>query len=374
MNNLTLKRFAGLLSLMLAVNLLSSCNSPTANAPGASPAASPVTSSEKKPLKAVKVQLGFLLQSTYAPLIVAIKKGYFADEGLNVSWQRGFGNVDTISKLGSGQFDISFSDMYNALKFNDKNPNQKLVAVAVPFNKSEASILTLKSSSINDPKGLAGKKLGAPVGDGPRKLWPLFAKQVGVDPNSVEWISMDPKLRETFLVQGRVDGISGFSTSSLPNILKAGKKKEDVNVFYYTDYGLDFYGNALLTKASYAKENPDVVKGFVKAYLKGLEDTLKEPEAALDAVMEADQSKLMNRDAEKLRLQIALEKLLVTPEVETVGLGDVNAKRLQTTINQTVVGFGLQGSPKVEDIFDNSFLPSKETRLLPTKTEMKPLE
>lgn len=160
---------------------------------------------------------------------MAIKKGYFLEAGLNASWEQGFGNVDTISKLGSGQFDISFSDMYNTLEFNDKNPNQKLVAVAVPFDKSEASILTLKSSSINDPKGLGGKKLGAPVGDGPRKLWPLFAKQVGVDPNSVEWISMDPKLRETFLVQGRVDGISGFSTTALPNILKAGKKIEDVN-------------------------------------------------------------------------------------------------------------------------------------------------
>lgn len=370
---LSLKRFASLLSIAIAVNLLSSCNSPTATTPG-SPAASPLASSEQKPLKTVKVQLGFLLQSTYAPLIVAIKKGYFAEEGLNVSWERGFGNVDTISKLGSGQFDISFSDMYNTLEFNDKNPNEKLIAVAVPFNKSEASILTLKSSSINDPKGLTGKKLGAPVGDGPRKLWPLFAKQVGIDPNSVEWISMDPKLRETFLVQGRVDGISGFSTSALPNILKAGKKTEDVNVFYYTDYGLDFYGNALLTKASYVKENPDVVKGFVKAYLKGLQDTLKDPAVALDAVMEADESKLMNRDAEKIRLQIALEKLLITPEVESVGLGNLDAKRLQTTIDQTVVGFGLKGNPKVEDIFDRSFLPSQDTRALPPKAEMKPLE
>ncbi len=367
------KRFASLFLVAIAVNLLSSCNSPTATAPGTSSTASPVTSSAQT-LKAVKVQLGFLLQSTYAPLIVAIKKGYFAEEGLNVSWERGFGNVDTISKLASGQFDISFSDMYNTLEFNDKNPDEKLIAVAVPFNKSEASILTLKSSSINDPKGLAGKKLGAPVGDGPRKLWPLFAKQVGVDPNSVEWISMDPKLRETFLVQGRVDGISGFSTSALPNILKAGKKTEDVNVFYYTDYGLNFYGNALLAKTSYVKENPDVVKGFVKAYLKGLQNTLKDPAAALDAVMEADESKLMNRDAEKIRLQVALEKLLVTPEVETVGLGGIDAKRLQTTIDQTVVGFGLKGNPKVEDIFDQSFLPSRDTRALPARAEMKPLE
>lgn len=236
-----------LVLVTVALNVLNSCSSPSATTPSISSNVNVVNSSDKKPLKDVRVQLGFLLQSTYAPLIVAMNKGYFAEEGLNVKWERGFGNVDTISRLASGQFDISFSDMYNALEFNDKNPNEKLIAIAVPFNKSEAALLTLKEKGINDPKGLAGKKLGAPAGDGPRKLFPLLAKQIGIDPNSVEWISMEPKLRETFLLQNQVDGISGFSTSTLPSLLKGGKKQEDVNVFYYTDYGLDFYGNALLS-------------------------------------------------------------------------------------------------------------------------------
>lgn len=357
----------------IALNVLNSCSSPSATTPPTSSGVNVVNSAEKKPLKEVKVQLGFLLQSTYAPLIVAMNKGYFAEEGLSVKWERGFGNVDTISRLATGQFDISFSDMYNALEFNDKNPNERLIAIAVPFNKSEAAILTLKEKGINDPKELAGKKLGAPAGDGPRKLWPLLAKQIGVDANSVEWMSMEPRLRETFLLQDQVDGITGFSTSALPSLLKGGKKQEDVNVFYYTDYGLDFYGNALLTKPSYAKENPEAVKGFVKAYLRGLQDTLKDPASALDMVMAADTSKLMNRDAEKLRLQIAIDRLLVTPEVESVGLGDLDPKRLQTTIDQTVVGFVLQGAPKVADIFDNSFLPPKESRLAPPTAERKSL-
>jgi NitT/TauT family transport system substrate-binding protein len=364
---------ARLVLVAVALNALNGCSSPNATTSPVSSGATVINSTDKKPLKDVKVQLGFLLQSTYAPLIVAINKGYFAEEGLNVKWERGFGNVDTISRLASGQFDISFSDMYNALEFNDKNPNERLIAIAVPFNKSEAAILTLKEKGINDPKGLAGKKLGAPAGDGPRKLWPLLAKQIGVDANSVEWLSMEPKLRETFLLQGQVDGITGFSTSALPSLLKGGKKQDDINVFYYTSYGLDFYGNALLTKPNYAKENPEAVKGFVKAYLRGMQDMLKDPASALDAVIAADASKLMNRDAETLRLQIALDKLLVTPEVESVGLGDLDPKRLQTTINQTVAGFGLKGAPKVTDIFDNRFLPPKESRLAPPAAERKSL-
>ena len=313
------------------------------------------------------------MQSLDAPLVVAINKGYFAEEGLNVSFERGFGNSDTISKLGTGKFDLAFSDMYNALDFNDKNPNDKIIAVAMTQSKAPFSVLSLKEKGINSPKDLAGKTLGAPAGDGPRKLFPLFAKEVGIDPGSVNWTTMEPKLRETFLLQGQVDAISGFATSALPALLKGGKKMEDINVFYYNQNGLDFYGNAILARADFAEKNPDVVKAFVKAYMRGLQEVLKDPNAGLDALMAADQSKLMDRQAEKVRLQIALEKLFVSPEAEAIGLGAIDPARLEKSIQQTVQGFGLKGNPKVADIFTDKFLPAKEQRLLPAAADRKPL-
>jgi len=318
------------------------------------------------------VQLSFLKQSLDAPLIIAINKGYFAEEGLNVTYERGFGNVDTISKLGTGKFDLAFSDMYNAMDFNDKNPNDKIVAVAVTQSKAAFAVMSFKDK-VASPKDLTGKKLGAPAGDGPRKLFPLFAEQVGVDPKSVEWTTMEPKLRETFLLQGKVDAISGFSTSALPSLLKGGKKLDDINVFYYTQNGLDFYGNAILAKESFAKQNPEVVKAFVKAYLRGLQDVLKDPSAGLDAVMASDESKLMNRDAEKVRLEIALRDLYITPEAEKIGLGALDEQRMAKTIEQTVEGFKLKGKPKVADIFTSEFLPPKEQRAVPAAGDRKPL-
>lgn len=369
------KRLSSLSLLAASVLIFGGCNSqPTATAPAGggtagSPAASPATNPQG--LKAVRVQLSFLKQSLDAPLILAIKNGYFAQEGLNVSYERGFGNSDTISKLGTGKFDLSFSDMYNALEFNEKNPNDRVKAVAVTQNKAPFAILTLKDKGINSPKDLAGRKLGAPAGDGPRKLFPVFAKQVGIDPNSVQWTTMEPRLRESFLLQGQVDAISGFATSALPGLLKGGKKPEDVNIFYYTDNGLEFYGNAILAKASFVEQNPDTVKAFVKAYMRGLQDTLKDPSAALDAVMASDDSKLMDREAEKVRLQIALERMLVTPEVEKNGLGAIDPARLEQTLKQTAEGFGLKSTPAIADIFTDQFLPPKEERALPS--DRKPL-
>lgn len=368
------QRISTLVAIAASVALFAGCasNPPTTSAPGSSPAATTAATSDKKNLKDVRVQLSFLKQSLDAPLIVAINKGYFAEEGLNVTYERGFGNSDTISKLGTGKFDLAFSDMYNAMDFNDKNPNDKIVAVAITQNKAPFAVLSFKEK-IKEPKDLAGKRMGAPAGDGPRKLFPLFAKEVGVDPNSVEWTTMEPKLRETFLLQDKVDAISGFSTSALPSLLKGGKKMEDINVFYYTENGLDFYGNAILTREAFAKQNPDVVKAFVKAYFRGLQDVLKDPSAGLDAVMASDESKLMSREAEKVRLEIALRDLFITPEVEKNGLGGLDEKRMAKTIEQTIAGFKLKGKPTVADIFNDQYLPSKDQRTVPAAGDRKPL-
>lgn len=184
---------------------------------------------------------------------------------------------------------------------------------------------------------------------------------------------MEPKLRETFLLQGKVDAISGFSTSALPSLLKGGKSMDDISLFYYTENGLDFYGNAILAKEAFAKQNPEVVKAFVKAYFRGMQDVLKDPTAGLEAVIASDDSKLMDRQAEKVRLEIAMRDLFITPEVEKNGLGGVDEKRLQKTIEQTIAGFKLKGKPTIADIYTNEFLPAKDLRTLPSESDRKPL-
>lgn len=369
------KHVPALVAIAASVALFAGCasNTPNASAPGTSPAATTAANTDNKNLKDVRVQLSFLKQSLDAPLIIAINKGYFAEEGLNVTYERGFGNADTISKLGTGKFDLAFSDMYNAMDFNEKNPNDKIIAVAVTQSKAPFAVLSFKENGINTPKDLQGKKLGAPAGDGPRKLFPLFAEEVGVDPTSVEWTTMEPKLRETFLLQGKVDAISGFSTSALPSLLKGGKKMEDISLFYYADNGLDFYGNAILTRADFAKKNPEVVKAFVKGYFRGMQDVLKDPTAGLDAVIASDDSKLMDRNAEKVRLEVALKDLYITPEAEKIGMGAVDEKRLAKSIEQTIAGFKLKGKPTIADIYTSEYLPSKDLLTIPPVSERKPL-
>ena len=355
------------LALIATPVLLSSCQTQAPTATN-----SPATNvSDAKQKRTIKVNPSWLLQGDNAAITMAIQKGYFAEEGLDVKIERGYGSADTITKVAAGQFEIGFGDIYSMIEFNAKNPDNALLAVAVPYNSSAFSIVTLKSSGINDLKEVAGKKLGAPAGDAPRKLWPVLASQVGVQPDSVEWITMEPKLRETLLVKGDVNAVSGFATTVVPSLEKAGKKVEDMNVFYYTDNGLPLYGNAIVVKKAFLQQNPEVVKGFLRAYFKGFQDVLKDPDAGLESVMKAGDS-LMDKNAEKRRLQIALEKLFVTPEVETVGLGGVDPARLEKTIKQVADIFQIQ-PPPVNQVFDESYMPPKEQRALPPVAERKPL-
>ncbi len=361
------------LILIAAPVVLSSCQSqqPNATTTPAAAGGTATTAADTTQKRAIKVNPSWLLQGDNAPLTIAIDKGYFSTEGLDVKIERGYGSSDTITKVAAGQVEIGFGDIYSMMEFNAKNPNDPVVAVAVPYNRSAFSIVSLKSSNIADPKGLTGKKLGAPAGDAPRKLWPVFAEKVGVQPDSVEWTTMEPKLRETLLIKGDIDAVSGFATTIIPALEKAGKKPEDINVFYYNENGLDLYGNAIVVKKAFLDKNPEVVKGFLRAYLKGLQDTLKDPAAGLESVVKAGDS-LMDKNAEKRRLQIALERLYISPEVEKVGLGGVDPTRLEATAKQVAGALKIE-APPINKIFDESYLPPLEQRALPPAAERKPL-
>lgn len=356
-------------SCMVVPVVLSGCQSQPTATPDLTAANSTAEKTAEK--RSIKVNPSWLLQGDNAPLTIAVQNGYFSSKGLDVKIERGFGSADTLAKVASGQFEIGFGDLYSMIEFNAKNPNDQLIAVALPYNKSPFSIVSLKKNNLTEMKALEGKKLGAPAGDAPRKVFPVIAQQVGMKPDGVEWVTMEPKLREALLIKGDVDAVSGFITTIVPSLAKAGTKAEDLNIFYYSDNGLDLYGNAIVVKKSFLKQNPDVVKNFLAAYVQGFQDTIKDPNAGLASVVKAGDS-LMDPTSEKIRLQIALERLYITPEVDQVGIAGADLARLEKTIQQVSKGFGLE-APKADQVFDGSFLPPKEQRSLPAAADRKPL-
>ena len=126
------------------------------------------------------------------------------------------------------------------------------------------------------------------------------------------------------------------------------------------DYGLDLYGNVIIANPEFAKSNPKAVAGFVRATIKGIQDTIASPETAIDSLMKRNQ--IAKRDVELERLKLAISKNFVTPDVKKNGLGDVDMARLARSIDQIGLTFKYTNKPKAQDIFTSEFLPAKDAR------------
>src|SRR3954471_19373902 len=210
--------------------------------------------------KTVRFQLDWRFEGNAALFTLRAAKGYFKAEKLNVVVDAGNGSGGTITRVASGAYDMGFADLSALMEFQANNPTapNKPVAVMMVYNNTPAAVLALKKSGITKPADLNGKKLGAPVFDAGRKAWPIFAKANGI--GNVAWTAMDPPLRETMLVRGDVDAITGFSFTSLLNIEARGVKAEDIVVLPYQNHGVKLYGNAVIASEEFLKKNPEAVK------------------------------------------------------------------------------------------------------------------
>jgi NitT/TauT family transport system substrate-binding protein len=289
-------------------------------------------------------------------------KGYFEAEKLDVTIDSGNGSGNAVNRVASGAYDIGFADMAALMEFWGNNaamPN-KPVAVMMVYNNTPAAVFALKKSGIKQPSDLVGKKLGAPVFDAGRKAFPIFAAANGFDAGKVNWVSMDPPLRETMLARGDVDAITGFYFTSLLNLNARGVKDEDVVIMPYPQYGVKHYGNVIIASEKLLKEKPGAVKAFLRAFTKGVQEVLADPDAAVKFVKSRDP--IIDESLERRRLKLAIEGSIATADAKSEGFGEIREARLALMASQVNDSFGLKERLDPARIFDSSFLPPQAER------------
>ncbi len=312
----------------------------------------------------IKFQLDWRFEGPAALFLVPVAKGYFKDAKLDVTVDAGNGSGGAVTRVASGTYDMGFADLAALMEFNANNPDapNKPVAVMMVYNNTPASVMALKKSGIKTPADLAGKKLGAPVFDAGRRAFPIFAKANNI--GNVAWTAMDPPLRETMLVRGDVDAITGFTFTSLLNIEARGVKAEDVVVLQYPDYGVKLYGNAIIASPKLIKENPAAIKAFLSAFAKGMKDVIADPKAAIETVKARDG--IINTELETRRLQLAIDTVINSPDARAEGFGQIKGPRLSLMASQVSDAFNTKNRVNADIIWNGSFLPTaKELDVLP---------
>ncbi len=312
----------------------------------------------------IKFQLDWRFEGPAAFFLHPVAKGYFKDAKLDVTVDAGNGSGGAVTRVASGTYDMGFADLAALMEFHANNPDapNKPVAVMVVYNNTPASVMALKKTGIKTPADLTGKKMGAPVFDAGRRAFPIFQKANGI--GNVAWTAMDPPLRETMLVRGDVDAITGFTFTSLLNIEARGVKAEDVTVLPYANHGVKLYGNVIIATPKILKENPAAVKAFLSAFTKGAKDVIADPAKAIESVKARDG--IINTQLETRRLQLAIDTVINSPDARAEGFGQVNGGRLSLMASQVSDAFNTKTRVKAEDVWNGSFLPSaKELDILP---------
>jgi NitT/TauT family transport system substrate-binding protein len=310
----------------------------------------------------LKFALDWKFEGPSAPYFVAIDKGYYKAEGLNVTIDSGPGSVAGIARVAAGTYPIGFFDINSLAKFQDQNPDKKVQAVLMIYDNPSFAIASLAKTGINAPKDVEGKVLGAPPPDGAFAQWKAFAQENKIDLSKVKIESIGFPVREPMLADGKVDGIFGFSFSMFFNLLAKGIKPEDIKMMFMSQHGLVLYGNAIMVNPEFAKANPKVVAGFVRATIKGVQDTVKDPEAAIKSVMKRNDT--ADEKIELARLKMSLKDNFVTPWVKTNGFGGVDMTRLSKSIDQIGLTYDFKNKPKASDLFDSQYLPPAADRKL----------
>lgn len=305
----------------------------------------------------IKFTLDWVFQGPTSPFLVALEKGYYKAEGLDVTMDSGQGSAGAVQRVATGAYDMGFADVNALVEYNVNNPDKAIKAVFMAYDFPPFGVYALKKSGIAKPKDLEGKKLGAPVFDASFKLFPAFASATGVDNAKVTKVNLTPQLRETSLIKGDVDFISGHYFSSVLDLKSKGTAESDIVVMRYSDFGLDFYGNAIIASPAMLKDAA-AIRGFIRATAKAWKEVIADPKVGIAAAKKRDA--LIDEKVEMERLKMSLATNVLTPYVKKNGMGNVDTARLDRSLAQLAQALSLKSTPKAADVFTAEFLPAKQ--------------
>jgi len=268
---------------------------------------------------------------------VAKEKGFFREAGFDVEIKAGTGSGDNIKQIVAGQAQFTPIDLTGGLlAAGGEAKVTGFTAVAAIQQRTMAAIMSLDGYKINSPKDLEGKTIADLPGSVVRNLFPTYAKLANVDATKVKFVNGTPQTLFGTLAQHQVDGIGQFVVGK-PTIEGIAKGKTAV-LLPYSDYLQDLYGNALITSSQYAKDNPEKVKKFSAALLKGLEAAIASPDEAGTILKKA----VPTANPASAAAELTLMAPFVRSEASGVPVGALDSQRVARSIAI------LQGSGQIQ--------------------------
>ncbi|WP_237215999.1 ABC transporter substrate-binding protein [Falsiroseomonas oryziterrae] len=327
------------------------------------PLAAPYAAKGQGALTNVRFILDWAFLGPQAPFLMALDRGYYREEGLNVTVDRGFGSGDTPIKVASGAYDIGIADLSPTIRMRLTQPNVDLVTPFVIQQGSQLTIISLRRANIRTPKDLEGKRIVAPETDAGRQLFPAFARATGIDASRISWVTVTPQLRESMLARGDAEAMAGFETSGLFSLRTLNVNPADIVSMRYAAAGVPLLSTALLVRRPYAEANPRVVTGMIRAIVRAHNESWTNPDLPIASLTRRDPT--TNPALERERM-VANFEFIRTPDVLQGGWGNLSMARVQGAIDTVRTSFDIATPLAAADLYLPQFLPPAEQLRFPS--------
>jgi NitT/TauT family transport system substrate-binding protein len=226
-------------------------------------------------LRHLRLPMGYIPDPQYAPLYVAAEKGYFAEEGLEVEFDYSF-ETDGMALVGANE--TPFALVGGDQVILARAQGLPVVYVLEWFQKYPIAVVSRESAGIREPQDLVGKRVGLPGFFGTSYIGYVGLLSANdIDQSEIQATDVGFTQIEA-LLSDQAEAVVVFANNEPIQLAKMG---EPINVIQVADY-IDLVHNGIITNEETIKNNPELVERFLRAFLRGLSDTLAEPDAAYE--------------------------------------------------------------------------------------------
>ncbi|WP_295532272.1 ABC transporter substrate-binding protein [uncultured Pseudacidovorax sp.] len=301
----------------------------------------------------VTLLLNWYVYSEHAPFFIGKARGFYADEGIDLDIQEGRGSAVSIQAVAANSATFGYVDVPTMIKAATKGAPVKAVGVALQV--SPMSVMGFADKNIKVPKDIVGKTVAMTPGDSMSQIWPLFLKKTGLQEGQFKVVSGDAQTKLNAVIHGQADVLLGYLMDQNMKLQDATKKP--VQVIRFADYGVNLISSGIVANKDTLTNKADLVRRFMRASTRAFEATEKEPEAAIDAMLQAN-SKAGQRDTliTGIKLTTALYHTADTQKLRPLR---ASMKDIDESLDLLVQYGGLDAAQrgKAQDWVTNDFLP-----------------
>ncbi len=301
----------------------------------------------------VVLLLNWYVYSEHAPFFLGKARGYYDQEGIDLDIQEGRGSGVTVQAVAAGTANFGYADVPTMIKAASKGA--PVVAVGVALQTSPMSVMGYADRNIRKPADIKGKTVAVTPGDSMSQIWPLFLKKTGLTDSDFKTVSGDAQTKLNAVINNQADLLLGYVMDQAIKLQDATHKQ--VYPIRFADYGVNMVSSGIIVQKDFLKQKPDVVKRFMRATTKSLEEAAKSPEAAVDAMLAANPKSGVKETAlVGMKNTAALYKGPDNPNDRPLRVG---GKNMNETLALLVEYGGLDkaSAGKATDYYSNDYLP-----------------